>query len=344
MTVSYIAGSTASANDISAPFTLDIANPAGIAVGDLLVAFIDNGVNTTAPTTPAGWTLRDSATTSASWIGCYTKIVASGDIGATPSWVMPATGKYAGIIEAYRGAQGLGDIDHATAATSGTTINSPDLTLNAGEILLECAFARGTDPGVWTAPSELTLRHGVNQSATGAVALATGDDFSSPSTAGAWTGGATTTQRAVIAVALVPTQVTATVVSADTTTGWTVTGAGGNATTALSDTDDATFLTSPSNPTNALLAVTMAVIDQPAAGANLYVDVKADQLGGSSGSIYAELLQGTTLRATTAPVALGVGSGSSVTGTVTLTFLAADLAGVTSWTSGLKLKIYATAA
>lgn len=82
MAIAYQSIATTDFNEVS-PATLTITKPSGLAVGDMMVAYIVwDTSNTTAPTLPSGWTLllHDTTGTKSAW--AY-KIADSGDVAAS---------------------------------------------------------------------------------------------------------------------------------------------------------------------------------------------------------------------------------------------------------------------
>lgn len=126
--------------------------------------------------------------------------------------------------------------------------------------------------------------------------------------------------------------------TACTQTGGTATG--GTAIAVLSDDDDATYLTSPDNPSSWTVDLTLPAIQAPSG--DLYVAIRANYITASGGSIVATLRDGSTTVATAPTVSLG--------GTVSTSwavFPAASLTGLTSgqWAAGtLVVRLSITAA
>jgi hypothetical protein len=120
--------------------------------------------------------------------------------------------------------------------------------------------------------------------------------------------------------------------------GWTVTGP--SAQEALADSDMATLITSPNDPTAATRNMTLPPITPP--DGDLKVIVEADRVGATSASVSATLLDGATVVATAPAANIPV-----IAGDVTLTFPAASLTGVTEakwWAGTLVVRYSFTAA
>lgn len=137
---------------------------------------------------------------------------------------------------------------------------------------------------------------------------------------------------------------TVTPVAVVSATGWAVTGAGGNALTAVSDADQSTHADSPVPPTSAIFRVRLGALVSPLAGTNMIIGPFECDVTGGTGTLSAKLYEGTTVRATAAAQTLAVATaGSNTTATLTFTFAAASIANVTNW-NALELELTATAA
>jgi len=120
-------------------------------------------------------------------------------------------------------------------------------------------------------------------------------------------------------------------------TGWTATG--GTVQAVLADTSSATYVTSPGNPTGALIDGTLQPMTPPAAEQPLVVRLRGNKTGASTGSIVVKLYDGTTLRATQT-----VASVPNSEADMVVTFPAASITAITSWATGVRMTIEATAA
>ena len=138
----------------------------------------------------------------------------------------------------------------------------------------------------------------------------------------------------------------ATVASVTSEASWSRTpSSGATSTQILSDSLGSTYLTTAANPSAQVLEVVLQPINPPAAGVDLVVTVKMDRLDSSSGTVDAYLYEGATLRSTVTGIAIPAGTtGTDVTGTVTVTFPSADLSAVTSWLTGVSVRLAVTAA
>ncbi|PYG00144.1 hypothetical protein SAMN05216184_10483 [Georgenia satyanarayanai] len=120
-------------------------------------------------------------------------------------------------------------------------------------------------------------------------------------------------------------------------TGWAPTG--GTVLDVLSDSDDATLITSSENPTNQILDVRlppMSVPDQP-----VQLRLRARALNAGSASVVARLYTGATLRATSDPVSI-----YDTFGQVDVTFPLSALAAISpaDWEAGVRATFSVTAA
>lgn len=113
-----------------------------------------------------------------------------------------------------------------------------------------------------------------------------------------------------------------------TATGWSATG--GSAIGVLSDTDDATFLTSPTAPSGSVTDLVLPPVEPPAG--DLPVTLRASRVDASSGSVAVTLRDGSTTVAT-ATVTGTIGTSLS---NLTATFAAANISSVTTakWRAG----------
>lgn len=125
------------------------------------------------------------------------------------------------------------------------------------------------------------------------------------------------------------------------TTGWTLTlGTAANAVAALSDALDTSYLTSGDNPASLILKGAVG-ISKPDPGQDLTVTVRAKRNNGTSGSITAKLLDGTSVISTKTINAIG-----TTFADYTVVFPSTDVANVAadSWGFDVKVQLEATAA
>lgn len=130
--------------------------------------------------------------------------------------------------------------------------------------------------------------------------------------------------------------------SVNVSTGWTP--SSGTVLSCITDGDPTTFDSSSSPPTAQEFDFTLQALSPPSSGQPLKVFLTMDALTASSASLNAQLFEGTTQRSSLTGIAIPAGSGSSVTGVVTLTFPWTDVQNVTTggW-NALKVKLQVTA-
>lgn len=133
MAIAYQSIATTDFNEVS-PGTLTITKPSGLAVGDMMVAYIVwDTSDTTAPTLPSGFTslLHDTTGTKSAW--AY-KVADSGDVAAS-NFVFTLAGTVSASGGSIMRWTGVGQID----AGSTVRVNSATTTPS---------FAGGITPGV----------------------------------------------------------------------------------------------------------------------------------------------------------------------------------------------------
>ena len=152
-----------------------VNRPAGIAVGDLMLASVSCRGNATGITAPAGWTLirRDNETTHHSAAQYYRHYV-SGD-AASFTWTLGTNVRHAAGIAAYSDVSSDQPIDvdaGQTNSTASTTMAGPSLTTNFNDEML-VAFAVSeasgqtiTDPTGYTSRYTVSAGGGANAGCT----------------------------------------------------------------------------------------------------------------------------------------------------------------------------------
>lgn len=261
-----------------------------------------------------------------------------------------ASGAFTTLNRVTRGTTSMFASAYAIATAAGAT--GPTWTMDngagtptaiaTGEVT--CAFAIG--PTFTAAPSGLTVAFDASGSnlAAGDTVVSYAWDFGdgqtgsgvSPSHAygsagtknvtltATYTSGDTgTASQAVTITAPAATAVPVAVVSAG---GYTVTGAGGNALTAVTDSDPSTYLVGTGSA-----RFRMGALVTPAAGTDMTVQVETSVTGGT-GTEQLKVWEGTNVRAVLAAQTLAVETaGSSMVAKLTFTVPAASLANVTSF-------------
>lgn len=244
------------------------------------------------------------------------------------------------------------NVTGSVQTTDPDAFSSAPLSVNAGadqaiytgqvaNISATASGGSGTKTYAWTKTSGPSGTFGSTSAATTTFTPAAAGTFNLRCTVTDASGSATDDMQIVVTS---PTA-SATVDSVTTDTSWTKEPTGSTSTSILADADGATYLTSTANPVNQVLTVVLQPITQPAAGVDLVVTLTADALDAGSATLDAYLYEGATLRSTVLNLPVPAGTtGSPVTGAVTVTFPAADVASVTSWTSGLTVSLEVTAA
>jgi len=121
--------------------------PTGYAAGDLLVIFITSSVT---PTTPTGWTLKTSFTTSPQYY-IYTKTATSSESSVT---ITANVTTAAAVMTCYRNVNTSSFDAISTAKNSASTISLSTNTLTttaANDLILNIYFTTGVN-GSWVAP------------------------------------------------------------------------------------------------------------------------------------------------------------------------------------------------
>lgn len=136
--------------------------PAGYQQADLLVLTVSVAA-AVAPTTPGGWTLLGSTTTTPR-IYIYRKFAGGTESSVT---VTVASTTTTAVMCAYRGVSATDTISTFAAATS-TTIATNTLTTTYANEYVISIYAMTTGADTWTAPGSTTTR--VNSAGTAAVA------------------------------------------------------------------------------------------------------------------------------------------------------------------------------
>lgn len=133
MAIAYQSIATTDFNEVS-PGTLTITKPSGLAVGDMMVAYIVwDTSNTDAPTLPSGFTslLHDTTATKTAW--SY-KIATSGDVAAS-NFVFTLAGTVTGSGGSIMRWSGVGQINAGSTVRVNSTTTTP-------------SFAGGITPAV----------------------------------------------------------------------------------------------------------------------------------------------------------------------------------------------------
>lgn len=248
------------------------------------------------------------------WAGAYK--IATAATATGPSWTMDAaigTGELTAVFTQAPPAPTAAFT--SSSAGLAASFDASGSTANGGATISSYAWTFGdSNTGAGVSPS-----HTYAQAGTYTVALTVTDSL----------GQTGTVSHTVTVTAPTATVTPVLVVSS---TGWTVNGASGNSVTAISDTDQSTYVVSPASPSGSIFRVRLGALITPAAGTDMTVPVEADMTGATAGTVSAKLYEGSTVRAVAAAQNLAsAASGSNTTVLLTFTFPAASIANVTNW-------------
>ncbi|WP_370618060.1 PKD domain-containing protein [Mumia qirimensis] len=167
--ITFVNESTAAVNTASP----SVAIPAGVQAGDtlLLTASVNNAP---AISTPAGWTLVDSAATTGLTTSVWTREATASDAGNNVTVGLSAIAKTTLAITAYRGAGGVG----ATATSSDAATAShttPSIAVPTGSWVVWFWADKSPNTADWTPGAGVTQRAEVVSSGSGRVSTFVGD-------------------------------------------------------------------------------------------------------------------------------------------------------------------------
>lgn len=157
MAVTYVASSTVGGSGT----VITINRPAGIAVGDFMLAAVAFRGQTVNITPPAGWTFvrRDDETTHHSLVTYY-RFYRAGD-PASWTWNLAVTGRYAAGIATYNNVSSSFPVDGLagqTNSTASTTISGPSVTTTLdNQLLIAIAVSEASGQTI-TPPAGYTSR------------------------------------------------------------------------------------------------------------------------------------------------------------------------------------------
>lgn len=252
------------------------------------------------------------------WAGAYK--VATSNAATGPSWTMDAAVGTGELTAAF--SQGTAAAFTFTTAGLTATFDGSSSSPTAGASISTYAWSFGDS----TSGSGVSPAHTYAAAGTYTVQLTVTDSA----------GGVGTTTRSVTVTAPASQVTPVAVVSSS---GWTVVGSAGNALTAVSDANQATYVTG-----TGVFRVTLGALITPAAGTDMIVTVEADATGATSGSLSAKLYEGATVRAIASAQSLTLATdGTNTTSVLTFTFPAASIANVTNW-NALQVEFTAAAA
>lgn len=305
------AGNVTSAGSQSA-LSLTLNKPANVADGDLLV-YVGTYRNTGGTVTgPSGWVQAkaDNAVNGTTAVLYKTVPSAAAETASTYAFSSSSTGRAVGTLFRVTGVNLSSPLDVTTGSgsvnTGVTSTVIPAITAAANSLVLAVAefnTTAATTP-VATPPAAMTTIFS-DFSGTDASVARTGLFVAAKTVNTAGDTGAQTVSYAPNAsnsfgflLSFTPAVQLQTVVPASdiTTAGFAITGAA-SAFAALDElvSDDSDYVTSPSNPTNAVLEVKLATLAAPADNNNHKIHVRARSQNASTASMTVALVQGTTI-------------------------------------------------
>ena len=171
-TVTPLGQSATSVSSATPTLTL----PTGLQDGDRLLltgTYNAAGVNAT---TPSGWTLVRSDTTTAASSYLWTKVATAADSGSTVTTTLPARAKASLTALAYRGVDATGTPTAALATEAGTTSHTtPTLQVSARSFVVESWQVKSAAAVAWSAPAGTTARIQTTGSGAGQTSVLDAD-------------------------------------------------------------------------------------------------------------------------------------------------------------------------
>ena len=160
MSIAFV-NSTTAQQETTGGGTLTLGVPAGIADGDILLAFVVVDFGSNVPAAPSGWTLLDSQATGPS-VASYYRVASSEP--ASYNWTLANAG--VGSMVAYSGVDTVNPINkHGgwNRTASSTTVTASSITPNLDGCMIVFAAGAGTTE-TYTGPSSYTGRIAYNDS------------------------------------------------------------------------------------------------------------------------------------------------------------------------------------
>jgi MSHA biogenesis protein MshQ len=156
--ITYVASSAAQGSS----GLVTINTPAGLATGDVLIAFV--GQNTSSlpivPAVPAGWTLvLEKNDGSSIGVAAYSRVATSADVaGTTYTWTLKGSGRSYGLMLDFSGVLSTVPMVTSAATVNGTSANysAPSITPGISNTELVVLFAADNGNGGINVPSGMT--------------------------------------------------------------------------------------------------------------------------------------------------------------------------------------------
>jgi MSHA biogenesis protein MshQ len=156
--ITYVASSAAQGSSGLVTITV----PAGLATGDVLIAFV--GQNTSSlpivPAVPAGWTLvLEKNDSSSIGVAAYSRVATSADVaGTTYTWTLKGSGRSYGLMLDFSGVLSTVSVVTSAATVNGTSSNytAPSITPGISNTELVVLFAADNGNGGINVPTGMT--------------------------------------------------------------------------------------------------------------------------------------------------------------------------------------------
>ncbi len=183
--ISHVGSRTAAVNDDD----ISLAAPAGLAVGDVMLAFISQrgGGSVDYVVTPAGWT-SVLANNSGNTIGVtvFRKVATAADVNATFAWRIDRTDRTAAAIVAFRGVDSTVPVEAGGSQvnSASTTYTAPSVTTISSNTMLVAFYAAVNGDGSVNGATGMTAAFSVG-TGNGAGGVVVGGSYATQPAAGA---------------------------------------------------------------------------------------------------------------------------------------------------------------
>ncbi|UAL30592.1 PKD domain-containing protein [Nocardioides rotundus] len=181
----------------------DVAIPAGVRAGDVLVLAMTSNTNA-AITPPPGWTLAESVDGTGVSGRLWTRVATSADAGRTVSATTDAYSKSTLTVSAYRGSAGAQVTDTAGSLQNTASIEHPAPTVQVSSpgswVVTVWSEKSSVAEPMWRLPSDAAERTRAASGGAGKVSTVVADS-GSPAPIGAWSAGTASTVEVTKATA-----------------------------------------------------------------------------------------------------------------------------------------------